>query len=302
MERKKLLKYLKLLLKLAVTVAALIFVFSKIDLKEVLDVFRQSRLLPLLAALVLFVLSKVVSAYRLNSYFRTIGISLSTRFNLKLYLLGMYYNLFLPGGIGGDGYKVYYLTKRFAVRTRRIFWAVMLDRVIGVLALFCLAVVFSWFVDLPVLYLHFSWILIPLALVAAYLVYRYFFREFVPVFIRTNLQSLLVQALQTLSAFMILLAMDMKDDTMAYLFVFLVSSIVAVLPITVGGVGSREFTFLLGANWLGLDMNLSIALSFMFYLITAFTSVWGMVYSLAPRFMQLSEGEAEAGVVEEEAD
>ncbi len=62
----------------------------------------------------------------------------------------------------------------------------------------------------------------------------------------------------------------------------LVSSIVAVLPLTIGGIGSREFTFMLGAQWLGLDLNLSIALSFLFYLITAFTSIWGIIYSMGP--------------------
>jgi len=286
-EKKKIFNYLKLLLKLAVTVLALLFVFSKIELKEVLKVFRESDLLLILSALLLFVLSKLVSAYRLNRYFRAIGIQLPSLFNLKLYLLGMYYNLFLPGGIGGDGYKVYYLTKRFDTRTGKIFWAVMLDRVIGVLALFILAVIFSWFVSLPSLYLRLSWILIPLALLVAYLAYRFFFKDFVPVFVSTNLQSFLVQLLQTLAALLILRSIGISENTMAYLFVFLVSSIVAVLPITVGGVGSREFTFLLGAKWLGLDMNLSVALSFIFYLITAFTSLWGIIFSLAPGFMQL---------------
>jgi len=284
-EKKKLVNYLKLLLKLAITVAALLFVFSKIDVREVLRLFKESKLLLIFGALLLFILSKIVSAYRLNRYFKTIGIHLSSLFNLKFYLLGMYYNLFLPGGIGGDGYKVYYLTKRYDVKTGKIFWAVMLDRVIGVLALFCLAVAFSWFVDLPEIYYRFSWALIPLALLISYLVFRYFFRDFVPVFVITNLQSFVVQLLQTFSALLILWSLDVRVDIMPYLFVFLVSSIVAVLPVTVGGVGAREFTFILGAKWLGLDMNLSIALSFIFYLITAFTSFWGIIYSLAPKTM-----------------
>ena len=67
-----------------------------------------------------------------------------------------------------------------------------------------------------------------------------------------------------------------------YLFVFLISSMVAVLPLTIGGIGSREVTFMLGAQWLGLDLNLSIALSLLFYLITAFTSFWGIIYSIGP--------------------
>jgi hypothetical protein len=39
---------------------------------------------------------------------------------------------------------------------------------------------------------------------------------------------------------------------------------------------------MLGAQWLGLDLNLSISLSLIFYLITAFTSFWGIIYSVGP--------------------
>jgi glycosyltransferase 2 family protein len=272
----------KVLLKLAITLAALLFVFTKVEFKQLLETMAQSNLLYLGGALILFILSKMVSSLRLNRYLRAIEISLPEKTNMKLYLLGMYYNLFLPGGIGGDGYKVYLLNKRYKVATRKIFWAVMMDRIIGVLALFCMAVVLFCFVPGMGRYAWFSWILVPLAILFTYQISRRFFPYLLSVFRITNLQSLLVQFLQVLSALLILLSLKVTVNLETYLFVFLVSSIVAVLPLTIGGIGSREFTFMLGAEWLGLDLNVSIALSFLFYLITAFTSLWGIVYSLGP--------------------
>jgi hypothetical protein len=280
--KRKVPNLLKVLIKLLITAAAIYFVVRKIDIRQVGAIIASLKPLYILGALVAFILSKAVSAQRLIRYLEIIGIGISSRTNLKLYLLGMYYNLFLPGGIGGDGYKIWYLGKRFEVKTSRIFWAVMMDRVIGVLALFCLAVVFIYFTLPGQWYLGLAWITIPLALVVTYLVTRRFFSYLLPVFTVTNLQSVVVQILQLLSAWLILLALGNPGQTAAYLLVFLVSSIVAVLPITIGGVGSREFTFMLGAQWLGLDLNLSIALSVVFYLITAFTSLWGIVYSLGP--------------------
>jgi len=282
-------KALKLILKLAITVAALYFVFRKIDLHLVLDTFINSRFWLILIALLFFIISKIVSSFRLNRYFESIDILLSEFFNMKLYLLGMYYNLFLPGGIGGDGYKVYFLNKQYDVQTSRIFWAVLLDRVIGVLALFCIAFIFAYFIAIPPVWKYFLLSLIPLFILTAWIIYRRFFPYFSGIFFRTNIQSLLVQILQIISALLILFSFNVSQDIPAYLFVFLVSSIVAVLPLTIGGVGSREFTFLLGAQWLGLDVNLSIALSFMFYLITAFTSFWGIIYSLHPGFLRAQE-------------
>jgi uncharacterized membrane protein YbhN (UPF0104 family) len=271
--------------KFIFTFAAIYFVVRKIDLREVVETFRQSRMLPVLAALVCFIISKMVSAIRCNRYFHSIDIRLSQPFNMKLYLLGMFYNLFLPGGIGGDGYKIYFLRKRFDARTRKIFWAVMLDRLTGVFILICLAILFVYFIGIPSAWMPYLWIMIPLSVASAWLIYQRFFPSFKEIFLSTSLQSLLVQLLQILSAWFILLSFGVSQDFTAYLFVFLISSIVAVLPLTIGGVGSREFTFMLGAQWLGLDINLSVALSFLFYLITAFTSFWGIIYSMNPRLM-----------------
>ena len=285
----KLPPYVKVLIKLAFMVAALWYVFSRLDIREVLDIMARANIPLLIAALVTLVLSKLVSAIRLNRYLGSIGIFISEVAHMKLYLLGMYYNLFLPGGIGGDGYKIYLLNKRFEVKLKRVFWAVMVDRVSGVVALFCIAVVLFCFIPEMGTYAAYSWLLVPLAIIASYLAIRYFFRYLLPVFWSTYTLSLVVQFLQVLAAMLILLALKGNGSPVAYLFVFLISSLVAVLPITIGGIGSREFTFMLGAQWLGLDPALSIALSLLFYLLNAFMSFWGIIYSLGPG-LRLEEG------------
>jgi hypothetical protein len=35
------------------------------------------------------------------------GLKLNPKYNLRLYFLGLFYNVLLPGGIGGDGYKIF---------------------------------------------------------------------------------------------------------------------------------------------------------------------------------------------------
>lgn len=272
----------KIFLKLAVTSAALWYVFSRLELQQVLSTIAGSRFLLLTAALILFALSKVISAVRLKGFLESAGIHISQAANMKLYLLGMYYNLFLPGGIGGDGYKIYLLNRKYDVPGRKIFWAVMIDRIIGVLALFWLAVLLFCFLPDAGSYSWFIWILIPLSLLLCFLLFRRFFPYFLGFFVRSNLLSMAVQILQLGAAGLILLSLHETSMFGAYLFVFLLSSMVAVLPLTIGGIGSREFAFMLGAQWLGLDLNLSIALSFLFYLLTAFTSFWGIIFSLGP--------------------
>jgi glycosyltransferase 2 family protein len=51
--------------------------------------------------------------------------------------------------------------------------------------------------------------------------------------------------------------------------------VVAVFPFTIGGVGARELTFILGYQFLGIDQNVAVAFSLLFFLITAVVSMVG---------------------------
>ncbi len=279
--------FLKAFLKIALSVAALWYVFTKIDFKEVVEIFSHVHYGWLFAAALLFIFSKVISSLRLNVFFKNIGAGLTQESNLRLYLLGMYYNLFLPGGIGGDGYKIYLLNKTYGVKARKLFWAVLLDRVNGVLALFVIAMAMVPFLAVPEMYKYLALVLIPLSIAVYYIGIHWFFKDFKKGLNSTNGYSLVVQLAQLLSAWFILYANQNNDNTLSYLFLFLISSIVATLPITIGGIGSREITFLFGAQIMNLDIHQSIALSLLFYVITAVVSLFGIYFSLNGKALKL---------------
>jgi len=272
--------YIKALLKLALSAGALYYVYTKVDIREVAAIFKHVNYLWLIIATLFFVVSKIISAFRLNIYFYNIGSRLTENSNLRLYLLGMYYNLFLPGGIGGDGYKVYLLNKLFLIKVKKLFWAVLLDRINGVLALFILAMVLAVFIPIPYLYKVIALVSLPIAYSIYFWVIRRFFSDFASSIHITSIYSFGVQISQIIAAICILYANNNQIHTIEYLFLFLVSSIVATLPFTIGGIGSREITFLFGAGVMHLDIHQSIALSLLFYVITAVVSLAGIYYSL----------------------
>lgn len=281
--------FLKAFLKILLSVAALYYVYTKIDFNQVVTVFKNVNYWLLIIALIAFAFSKLISAWRLNYFFEAADVKLENKSNLKLYLLGMYYNLFLPGGIGGDGYKVYILNKKFGKPIKDLFWGVMLDRINGVLALFLLALLQVPFLNLGIEYSLTALSLIPVSIILYVLVHKFYFKKFFKTVTPTTLLSFGVQLMQVLSAVFILYANKSYDDTLAYIFLFLLSSIVAVLPITIGGIGSREITFLFGAKILHLDINLSIALSLLFYFITLLVSLAGIYYSLNTEALNLKK-------------
>jgi len=279
--------FLKAFLKILLSVAALYYVFTKIDVHQVVAIFRSVDYLLLIASLIFFILSKIVSAWRLNYFFESINTKLKNKSNLRLYLLGMYYNLFLPGGIGGDGYKVWILNKKFKTKIKDLFWGVLLDRVNGVFVLYLLTLLMVPFLSLSNNIELYAVLLIPISLLVYIIVNRKFLRRFYRVIVSTTLLSVVVQILQLLSALFILFANGSIEQPAAYLFLFLISSIVAALPITIGGVGSREITFLFGAKLLHLDINLSVALSLIFYIITLVVSLGGLYFSMNAKALDL---------------
>lgn len=267
-------------LKIVFSVLLVYLVFTKVNFEEISKTLRKAHYGYLLLALLFFVISKVIAAFRLNLYFHLLKIPLSHLSNLKLYLLGMFYNLFLPGGIGGDAYKGYLLKKKFQVDTKKVVSVLLLDRLSGLLLLFVYACLLILFIEHNFVS-KYNYLAIPVmlfALISFWVLCKLFFKFTLDVFWPSTLYSAMVQAAQLACVYFILLALNFTDFITAYLLVFLISSIVAVLPLTIGGIGSREVTFYYFSIWLALDQGISITISMVFFLITAFTSFTGIWY------------------------
>jgi len=272
-------KWLTLLLKIAVTTACLWYVSTKIDFEEALIAGKKANWLWLIAAFLIYNISKLVGSKRLAIYFRNIAITLSGWQNVKLYWLGMFYNLFLPGAITGDAYKVVLLSKRFKTSYKKTTAAVLLDRISGLLSLGLIVAVYSSFV------IKEKWIVVllmvsaVLAIPCLYFIIRKFFPDFLPGFWPTFLLGAVVQITVLLSIYFIISALHINNDVNEYIFVFLIATVASVLPISVGGgLGVREFVIIQGAKYTGLDQNTAVILSLLFYLITVSCSLVGFVF------------------------
>jgi len=270
--------YLKTALKLSISIILLYFVLRKTDLASIGVLLKNGNVYLLLASCLFFILSKIMSSFRLNIFFRAVDIRISSQDNLRLYWLGMFYNLFLPGGIGGDAYKAYFLNRNLNSPVKKSVTAILFDRISGLMALFVLCFIFFFFIKYNRPVIFYALPAGALMLILFYIIVRKWFTYFYPVINITNLQSLGVQLLQVISAWLILRAIGGESLIIPYLFVFLVSSAVAVLPFTIGGIGAREITFMYASGLLGLDLSLSIALSLMFFTITALVSLSGAWY------------------------
>ncbi len=274
-------KKLKLAIKILLSLALLWFVLGQIDLDRLLGLLRRCDPWWLIIAFVLYNLSKIIASFRLNYYFKDLGLKLSEWQALRLYYVGMFYNLFLPGGVGGDGYKIYLLQKHHNPGYKPLVAATLLDRLSGLVALLFLAGVLFLFSSYGKLFPWLVWLDI-VCLVILYPIFLFLhkrlFGKFTTYLWQTTLLGLAVQIVQLLSAYAIIQALPTQVPLIDFLTLFLISSVVAVLPLTIGGVGAREFTFLYGMKLLRLDPSSGIAFSFLFFLISALSSGLGIFF------------------------
>lgn len=88
-----------------------------------------------LAGLGLIVFSIWTNAYRLPVLLRAQGFELDVASSLRLSLLGMFFNLALPGGVGGDAARIYYATAGNRGSRAEIGSIVIVERLLGFLGM-----------------------------------------------------------------------------------------------------------------------------------------------------------------------
>ncbi len=274
-------RQINFLIRLLISGVALYFVFSKIDLQQAIDTLKRVHLSFFLLALLAFNLSKIVAAFRFKALIKALNIKIGNEYNIRLLYIGMFYNLFLPGSISGDAYKVYLLKQQNDTKTKLLVSAALLDRVSGLVLLLIMAGIFLVFSSFTLDYPFFDIIIsgVVMTVPAFYLGIRWFFSRFLKAFWMSSHLSFWVQAGQVACAVSLLWSLSVTDHYLDYLTLFMISSVVAVLPFTIGGVGARELVFLYGVRYLNIQEETAVTFAILFFFVTALTSLVGLFFS-----------------------
>jgi uncharacterized membrane protein YbhN (UPF0104 family) len=154
----------------------------------------------------------------------------------------------------------------------------LVDRISGLIALGQLSVILLLWIPSLSEYRFWS---IPALLVSfgiGWGIYRWAAGKISTVWIHNSFQSIGVQGSQAIATLGLVLALGQGIHWPDYLILFLVSSLVAMVPITIGGAGARELTFLYGAQFLNIHAEKAVAIGFLFYLISTVVSFFGIVF------------------------
>src|SRR5437764_1969486 len=134
-------KILLTLFQIAVTVGMLIWVFHDPNQRaKMAEALRTADYRWVGAGILSYGLVEVFAAFRWQILLRVQKIRLSFPRVAGLFLIGMFYNQFLPGGTGGDIIKSYLLLKETSDKKAGALLAVVFDRLIGLVALVAITV------------------------------------------------------------------------------------------------------------------------------------------------------------------
>jgi len=95
----------------------------------------------LLVGLPVALVGEVANIMRWQILMRVQGMYMSWRRATMLFFVGLFFNLFMPGYTGGDFARLYYLMREFPSKKKQAILTVVMDRLIGVAALFVTALV-----------------------------------------------------------------------------------------------------------------------------------------------------------------
>jgi uncharacterized membrane protein YbhN (UPF0104 family) len=254
----------------------------------------------LILATILFHISQLLASFRFNAYLAGDGVTMSTRDAVAFNYVGTTLNLALPSGIGGDGYKGFLLIKRLKMSAKRVVEISLSNRLSGLSWLVFWAIILIPFSDICAQFLHgFAPSLTPqtIALLcislwcAGFMLYAIIAHKVLHeqwhIQRITGIISCALQASIMLCAWAILRALHIETFTQAadYIIIFMISCILAVLPLSVGGLGMRELTLLKASQWLGLDHTIGVALASLFFIIYTSAAIVGVA-----AFLQLKRG------------
>jgi uncharacterized protein (TIRG00374 family) len=136
-------KYLTKGMKVLVSLAFVVWLLHKVHWQEVERILLQADVSKLAWYVVFVLLGMTISAKKWQLIARFKGFHRSLVACFRVYLTGTFINNFLPGFIGGDAYRSYWLGKQRESYAKAIS-TVVFDRLSGLFAAAVLALLFSW--------------------------------------------------------------------------------------------------------------------------------------------------------------
>ncbi|AEA34435.1 lysylphosphatidylglycerol synthase transmembrane domain-containing protein [Hippea maritima] len=292
----------KFLIKIAISIGLILLLLYKIDTNAFIKTLTKIGLVQFLGLALLYLTSQIISSIRWHMIIKSLGGDIPVGSLFKLYLMGMFANLFLPSIIGGDGVKAYILSKQ--IGWQKSVSSIFLERYNGLLALLTLSVI-SLIVFFKLFSIKIAILIITANIFAivSILSLRFFkhpklkkFYQDIVMFHKSNklmivsILSILVQ-ITVIAVYILVGRLFGFKVSIAYYFAFIpIITLISFLPISFNGIGVREFSFVYFFKIAHLSSTQSVSLSIAVFFVVVFCSLLGGIFYLDGRTLKEIRG------------
>lgn len=288
-----------LLLKISVSSVLLYIVLSKTGPKFVYSTLKNVNPFAFISAIILYLFAQFISTLRWRLF---ISEKMRIKKLFSIYLIGSFFNNLLPGLIGGDAVKGFYLYKTIG-KGSLTFASIFMDRYIGFVTLILICMFaypfgYSYIKGSPLIW---TFPLILLIFIIASILffnfrlgskitvlsefYSYFnsYREKKWLILKTLLLSLIIQTSGILSVYILALGFGKHIPFTACLIFLPLIIMFSAVPISLSGIGVREGAFVLLFRLIGIRPDVSTAISLSWFLSGVIVNLLGLVEYLRYR-------------------
>lgn len=311
---KKIPPTVSLVLKTLVSLGILSFLLTRVDITRLLQILSTAHVPYLLVGLVGYFVGQIVSSVRWTLLARPLGFKNPFSDFVFYYFIGMFFNLFAPGTVGGDLGRIFYLA-RGQIQDRARGWtgstasaliSVVMDRVVGMVALVWMgtaALLLFPAYSLPRV-IHYITYGLTLAFILGWFMLPLFQRMFerrshaigqnlslAIAAYRNNQQVVAQTILLSLSVHFIQASIQLYlgralavEVPFSYCFIlYPLVGLFSAIPITLNGFGLREGGYLFLLQLVGISSEKAIAFGLLWFVIVALDSLIGGVLLLLRR-------------------
>ncbi len=132
------------LARIIITIALLTLIFRNIEFESVKDIILQANIKLLIVAVLFQLLSTLLAGYRWGRVMKSLNFGQKSKFYMRSYFKGSFFNQGLPTSIGGDAVRVLDVAGN-GHRKRDAFIGVFIDRILGLSGLLVLNLVANYF-------------------------------------------------------------------------------------------------------------------------------------------------------------
>lgn len=279
-------------LKVGFSLLLIIFLLKRFDIAVICQNIKNTRVEFLLLALFLNFIGDLLSSLQWKLVLSIYNIRLGLGRLFKYYLIGAFFNNFLPTSIGGDVYKVHQLIGH-RIGFNYAFTSVLMTRVMGLVSLLLIATITLLSplnlsitgTDLQLLFLV-LWIIV---------IFSFFMPKFLSkikflshfhntinnffsqkkMYMLCILTSIIAQVLGIFFCVAVASSLKLGLTFSQIAYFSSLTIILSAMPVAINGLGIREGSYVWLFNKVGLDGELALSFSFLIVFLITFRSIAG---------------------------